>query len=253
MMQAVGKGLRGGILGLLILVLAGIPVRAQEATTAPPEVAVPENRESVRPGINKNFLDPELKVEEWVERFEVESREVFSARNEVLSALELKPGMRVADVGAGTGLYATLFADQVGPEGWVFAVEIAVPFVQHLRDVAREHHQANVTPVLCDEDAIRLPPDLLDLVFTSDVYHHFEYPDKTLASIRSALKPGGRFVVVDFEKIPGVTREWLMEHVRADKQTVKQEVQQAGFEFVGERKIKGFRENYLIVFRKPLK
>ncbi|MEZ5949160.1 MAG: hypothetical protein R3C12_08090 [Planctomycetaceae bacterium] len=60
MLQAIGKGIRGGILGLLILILAGSFGAGKEATTAPPEVAVPENKESVRPGINKNFLDPEL-------------------------------------------------------------------------------------------------------------------------------------------------------------------------------------------------
>ncbi|TWT59696.1 class I SAM-dependent methyltransferase [Rubinisphaera italica] len=207
---------------------------------------------SVKPGINENFLNPNLKVEEWVERFEVESREVFTARNEVLAALELQPGMRVADVGAGTGLYTTLMADQVGSEGWVFAVEIAVPFVEHLREVARKHNQTNVTPVLCDEDAINLPPELLDLVFTCDVYHHFEYPQSTLATILSALKPGGRFIVVDFEKIPGVSRDWLLEHVRADKTTVRQEIEQQGFEFVAEKKMKGFQENYFLVFRKPM-
>ena len=209
------------------------------------------SRESVKPGINDSFLDPDLKVDDFVKRFEVESREVFAARKEVLKALELSLGDRVADIGAGTGLYTTLFADQVGPTGGVYAIEIVPAFVTHLRSIAQQHQQSQVTPVLGDEDDIRLPPETIDLAFTCDVYHHFEYPQPTLASIQRALRPGGRFVVIDFEKIPGVTREWTMDHVRADKATVRDEIERAGFEFVVERKIAGFRENYLLIFRKP--
>ncbi len=261
-----------GCLSLMLCLLSETAVLAQE--TAPPVIGsesvnrqsvssqqqetpaetsqeISQKTDSVHPGINKNFLDPNLDAEEWSKRFVMESREVFTARNEVLDALELKPGMRVADIGAGTGLYATLFADQVGTTGWVYAVEIAAPFVAHLRDVARKHQQGNVTPVLCDEDTVRLPPESIDLAFTSDVYHHFEYPQPTLKSILSALKPGGRLVIVDFERIPGVSREWILGHVRADKQTVKQEIEQAGFAFDQEKKITGFAENYFLVFRKP--
>lgn len=205
--------------------------------------------DSIRPGINEKFLDPELKIEKWIELFEGESREVFSARSHLLDALNLKPGMHVADIGAGTGLFITVFADQVGPKGCVYAVEISLPFLKRLRDVAK--NQKQIIPVLCDEDSVRLPYRSIDVAFTCDVYHHFEYPQKTLKSILSALKPCGQFVVVDFEKIPGVTKEWIMKHVRADKQTVKKEVLQAGFEFVEEKKIKGIQENYVLIFRKP--
>ena len=205
--------------------------------------------DSVRPGINDKFLDPNLKIDKWVKLFEGESREVFSARSNLLDALNLKPGMHVADVGAGTGLFITVFADQVGPKGCVYAVELSLPFLKRLRDVAKDQKQ--IIPVLCDEDSVRLPYQSIDVAFTCDVYHHFEYPQKTLKSILSALKPGGRFIVVDFKKIPGVTKEWIMKHVRADKQTVKKEVLQAGFEFVEEKEVRGIQDNYVLVFRKP--
>ena len=205
--------------------------------------------DSVRPGINDKFLDPNLKIEKWVKLFEGESREVFSARSNLLDALDLKPGMHVADIGAGTGLFITVFADQVGRKGCVYAVEISVPFLKRLRDVSEDRKQ--IIPVLCDQDSVRLPYRSVDVAFTCDVYHHFEYPQKTLKSILFALKPGGEFIVVDFEKIPGVTPEWIMKHVRADKQTVKKEVLQAGFEFVKEKKVRGIRENYVLIFRKP--
>jgi tRNA A58 N-methylase Trm61 len=77
---------------------------------------------SVKPGINQPFENPD--VREFVGKFEVESREVYAKRKEILEACRLKPGMAVADVGAGTGLFTRLFADAVGPEGKASMVPI---------------------------------------------------------------------------------------------------------------------------------
>jgi len=208
-----------------------------------------DGEQSVRPDINSHYLDPNLQVENWIGKFEIESREVFSAREEVLAALDIQKGMVVADVGAGTGIYTVLMSQHLALNGWVYAVDIAPRFVEHIASLAKKHHLKNVTPMLCAENSVRLPPQSVDLVFTCDVYHHFEYPSATLASIHSALRPGGRFVVIDFEKIPGVSREWTIGHVRADKETVRKEVEAAGFELVEEKDIKGLTENYLLVFR----
>jgi tRNA A58 N-methylase Trm61 len=94
--------------------------------------------ESVKPGINARYLAPDMKIEEWVERFEGESREIFVARQAITEAVQLKPGATIADIGAGTGLFTALFAQQVGAEGQVYAVDIAPKFVAHLRDRAAE-------------------------------------------------------------------------------------------------------------------
>lgn len=203
--------------------------------------------ESVKPGINENFLDPGLKIDEWLSRFEVESREVYEARHDVLKACRVKKGDRIADVGAGTGLYTQLFAEATGGEGWVYAVDISTRFMEHIR--AKE--LANVTSVLCPEDSVSLPPASVDLVFICDTYHHFEYPKSTLASIHRALKPGGALVVIDFERIPGKSREWLLDHVRAGKEVFRQEILDAGFSLEEEVKIPQFEENYFLRFTKP--
>lgn len=101
---------------------------------------------SVRPGVNKTFEDPN--VGEFVERFEKEGRDVFDRRQEVVQALGLKPGMAVADIGAGTGLYSRMFAAQVGEKGQVFAVDISEKFVNHVRETSRartqEHHRGRL-------------------------------------------------------------------------------------------------------------
>lgn len=200
-------------------------------------------------GINDKFKDSALNVDEWLSRFEVESREVYAARNEVLRACAVKSGERVADVGAGTGFYSQLFARSAD---WVYSVDISTKFLQHIAGRATAEGVQNLTTVLGTDVSIRLPPESVDLVFICDTYHHFESPDQSLASIYRALKPGGRLVLIDFDRIPGVSREFLLGHVRAGKDVFKSEVIAAGFKFKDEVKIESFEENYLLRFAKPV-
>ena len=108
----------------------------------------------------------------------------------------------------------------------------------------------NLTPVLCPDDSIGLPPASIDLAYICDTYHHFEQPIATMKSILSALRPGGRLVVLDFERIPGVTRPWLLEHVRAGKETFRAEIETAGFVVDEEVDVAGLSDNYFLRFRK---
>ena len=205
---------------------------------------------SVRPGINEKFLDKNLKVSEWLERFEVESREVFQAREEILTACNIQPGMSVADVGAGTGFYTRLFSKKVGSGGWVYAVEINPRFLEHILARAKIDKQDNISAVLCPQDSVSLPPNSLDRVFICDTYHHFEFPMSTLASILRALKPGGEMIVIDFERIEGKSREWILGHVRAGKEVFRKEIEDAGFRFLEEVRLAPLKENYVLRFRK---
>lgn len=72
-----------------------------------------------------------------------------------------------------------------------------------------------------------------------------------MASIVRALRPGGRLIVIDFERIPGVTREWVLNHVRAGKDVFKKEILEAGLRFEEEVEIPGLEENYFLRFSKP--
>ncbi len=207
--------------------------------------------ESVNPGINEKFLDPELKVSEWLARFEVESREVFHEKDAILKACGIQPGMTVADVGAGTGLYTRLFSNATGEDGWVYAVEINARFLEHIQARAKEEGQHNITTVLCPQDSVTLAPDSVDVAFVCDVYHHFEFPASTMKSLFRALKPGGTVVVVDFERIEGVSSDWILNHVRAGKEVFKSEIESVGLEFVEEVKVDGLKENYFLRFKKP--
>jgi ubiquinone/menaquinone biosynthesis C-methylase UbiE len=185
-------------------------------------------------------------VERWKKGFESEDREVYRRRHEIVAAAAAKPGMAVADVGAGTGLFTVLFAKAVKPGGRVYAVDISQAFIEYIRERAKAEGLDNVTAILTGGAETELAAGSLDLVYTCDTYHHFERPAQTLQSIRKALKPEGRLVVIDFEKIPGETHQQRMEHVRADKSAVIREIEAAGFTFAEEKKL--MRENYFVVF-----
>jgi predicted methyltransferase len=203
---------------------------------------------SVAPGINDNFKAPD--VEKYIERFEGEDREIFTHRHDIVKALDLKPGMAVGDIGAGTGFFSLLISDAVGPEGKVYAVDIAENFIEHIKKISAEHDRKNIEAIVCDERSSKLPENSIDLAFICDTYHHFEYPQDTLKSLYSAIRPGGRMLIVDFVRIEGRSSEWALEHVRCGMGMVIDEVEAAGFDFV-ERKDLGMADQYVITFVKP--
>ena len=210
------------------------------------QLAPPAAEESVRPDANKQFLVPDLDVAHYTEVFEGEAREIATSKVAIADAIGLEPGMEVADVGAGTGLFLELLAERVGAEGKVWELDIAQPFVDHLRARAAKGGYTQVEARLNGERSIELPPDSLDVAFLCDVYHHFEYPRSTMASIHSALRPNGSLVIVDFERVPGKSRPWVLNHVRTGKEEVLAELASFGFELVEEVPIEGLAENYFV-------
>jgi predicted methyltransferase len=204
---------------------------------------------SVKPGINDKFLDPKLNVEEWTKKFETESREIFLQREKIVAAAGLKPGMAMADIGAGTGLFTLHFAQAVGADGKVFAVEIAKNFLEHIKARASKASASNVQTILCTEKSVELSEASIDIAFICDVYHHFEYPQATLATLHKALKLGGELVLIDFKRIPGESSDFIMGHVRAGQEVFEAEVIAAGFEKVDEVKDL-LKENYFLRFKR---
>jgi ubiquinone/menaquinone biosynthesis C-methylase UbiE len=200
---------------------------------------------SVAPTINQNFKSDALDVEGWATRFSGESREAFHARNDVVKAMALKPGETIADVGAGTGIYTRLFAQAVGPTGTVTATDLAPKFLSYIAANAAKDGLKNVRTLQAGDRTSNLPPSSVDVIFHSDVYHHFEYPMIMNADLRRALKPGGRLYVLEMEKEGGNTT-----HVRAPKDAVIAEIEKSGFTLVEQVKVPGLKENYLLHFRK---
>ncbi len=196
-------------------------------------------------GLNERYKDPDLQVEVWVGRFESEGREVFDFREEIVASIGLEPGQAIADVGAGTGLYEPLFAAAVGAEGTVYAVDIVPRFIEHIATKAAEQNLTQIETVLGDDRSTGLAEGSVDVVFVCDTYHHFEDHEAMLASIHQALRPGGRFVVVDYERI-----EPRIEHIRADKAQFTAEIEANGFRLTEEVEIEGMVENYVLHFER---
>jgi ubiquinone/menaquinone biosynthesis C-methylase UbiE len=199
------------------------------------------------PKINEAFQQPDVMA--FIQRFESEDREVYAKRHEIVAALGLSPGMSVADVGAGTGLFTQLFAEKVGQTGRVYAVDIATGFLAHIATEAKKRGRTQVLTVQGSQLTVNLPRQSVDLVFLCDVYHHLENPEKTLASIREALRPGGTLVVVDFDRVEGKSTDFVLKHVRASQNVFRQEIEAAGFSLQS-KKGPTFKENFFLYFEK---
>ena len=200
----------------------------------------------VDPSINARFENPD--IEDLESSLEREDRAVYLARHAIVAALGLRPGDDIADVGAGTGFMTRLMARQIGPHGRAYAVEIHQRMVDHIVSKSRDENLTNVVGVLGNAHTTNLPSDAVDLVLVCYVYHHFERPFDSLASIEQALRPDGRLVVIDRERIRGVSLERTLEHFRAGKGTFTDEILDAGFEL--EKELPLVEDSYFLVFRK---
>ncbi|MEP7314693.1 MAG: class I SAM-dependent methyltransferase, partial [Pseudomonadota bacterium] len=131
----------------------------------------------------------------WLEREEREQEERTSV---LLSELGLKPGMVVADVGAGSGYLSRRMSTLVTPGGRIIATDIQPQMLALLRQLAADPRYANVEPLQAGVDDTHLPDGTVDIAIMVDVYHELEYPYETLQSIVRALKADGRVAFVEY-------------------------------------------------------
>jgi SAM-dependent methyltransferase len=134
---------------------------------------------------------------DWLDRPEREAEENVDG---ALNALGIKPGMTVAEVGAGTGYVALRMAKRVGTGGQVYANDLQPEMLDKLRQNAAKAGLTNVQLVLGSETDPKLPAGRMDLIILVDVYHEFSQPQKMLQGIRAALKPDGRLVLLEYRK-----------------------------------------------------
>ena len=132
---------------------------------------------------------------DWLERPEREAEEM---PDKLVAALGLKPGDRVADIGAGTGYITRRLAPAVAPSGAVYAVEIQQEMLDALTNRLAGVGITNVVPILGAVDDPKLPAAALDLIVMVDVYHEFDHPHEMVRAMCRALKPGGRLVFVEY-------------------------------------------------------
>ena len=200
--------------------------------------------------LNRQFQDPNLDVQKFVQRFETDLREIFAQRQAIVQAVDLRPGLAVADIGAGTGLFTWMFAEEVGPKGTVYAVEISPAFLKSIGEQARQRGLEKVVKtVRSTQEATNLAPGSIDVAFVCATYHHFEHPEKVLASIHQALRPGGRLVVIDFD-LRKDSSAFVRERARAPKEVYFREIEAAGFTQVKAKSSLNLKENFFAVFQR---
>jgi len=201
---------------------------------------------SVAPGINQPFIDRPF--EAWAESFHKEGREVFDKRNEIVAYSQVKPGMTVADIGAGTGLFSRLFANAVGAGGKVYAVDVTKSFVDNTMANVKKEGFSNIEGIVNTPKDVPVPSGSVDVAFLSDVYHHFEYPLAMLKAMHTALKPGGTLTIIEFDRIEGVSSPRILEHVRQDQATLIRETESQGFKLIEDKRF--MKQNYSLRFAK---
>jgi ubiquinone/menaquinone biosynthesis C-methylase UbiE len=159
-------------------------------------------------------------------------------RDRLVSALEIKPGSIVAEIGAGTGQLTVLLARVVGSSGRIYSNELDPERLTSITKAVDEAGLHNVTTVEGKERTANLPDECCDGIFMRDVYHHFSDPPAMNASLLQALRPGGRLAIIDFTPPPVPNGENPPGHRGEDnhhgitRATLEGELRAAGFEIV---------------------
>jgi predicted methyltransferase len=172
---------------------------------------------------HRSFAD----VPRWEKVFDDPGRAAWQQPAAVVAAVAIEPGMLVADVGAGTGYFSRALSEAVGPRGAVLAVEVEPNLVTHLRARAEREGTVNVIPVLGSPSDPRLPAGRVDRVLFVDTYHHIDGRIAYFTRLRAALSPGGRVVVVDWEKREDTVGPELSH--RLAREQVVEEMTRAGY------------------------
>jgi predicted methyltransferase len=195
------------------------------------------------PGSRHDFAD----VAQWRRVFDDPARDAWQKPRQLVDALELRPGMWVADLGAGTGYFSRHLDAAVRPGGVVFAVDTEPNLVAYLRERAEQEKTTSIAPLLASTDDPRLPPRALDLVLIVDTYHHLDHRLAYLDRLGAALKPNGRIAIVEWQK-GDLPVGPPAEHKLARQQVVE-EMQVAGFALAAEPAILPYQ--YVLIFTRP--
>ena len=200
-------------------------------------------------GIGKRYMGREIagvmgwQGAAWLER---EEREREERTDLLMTALALKPGMVVADIGAGTGYLSRRMAAAVAPGGRVLAVDVQPEMIRMLQDLARTSGLRNIEPRLGTETDVKLRAASVDLAIMVDVYHELAFPYEVLASIVRALKPGGQLVFVEYRAEDAQVPIKAL-HKMSEAQVRREAAVQP---LVWERTVGSLPWQHLIVFRK---
>ena len=136
----------------------------------------------------------------YIDALDDPRRDAYQKPQEVLTALDIKPGEIIADIGAGSGYFTFRLARHVSERGTVYAVDVSPDMILHINRAIRDLKVTNVVSILADPDDPLLPVASVNRFFFSDSWHHVDYQTKYLSLMKKLLKPNGEVVMIDFHK-----------------------------------------------------
>ena len=148
--------------------------------------------------------------------------------DQILETLDLQPGQTVVDIGAGGGYFSLRFAEAVGKNGKVYAIDTNFEFLEFIRANAREKGLANLETVLVTEDNLALPERSLDLIFMRNICHHLQNRAKYFRELRSLLTPHGRIAIIEYSHPRRLSFRGIFGHY-VPKETLLKEMREAGY------------------------
>lgn len=174
-------------------------------------------------------------IKQYLEHLDSPERDRDQKPAEVLAALALKPGMAIADLGAGSGYFTRRFVEAVTEEGKVYAIDIEPDMLEYVKN-SLEHLHVPFTAefILARPDDPKLPTQSVDLIFLCNTYHHLDDRAGYFSRVKAALKPGGRVAIIDYYHDArsgdvGFPRQYLV-----PRETVIQEMEKAGYRLLRE-------------------
>lgn len=180
----------------------------------------------------------------YIALLEDPARDAYQKPHEVLMALKVQEGERIADIGAGAGYFSFRFANHVGATGGVYAVDINPDMILHMNRRIRDLGLQNVQTILAPPDDPLLPDHSVDRFFICETWHHIDNHPRYLGLMRRMLKPGGQVIIIDFHKRE--TPVGPPQEMRVSREDVVREFEQNGFRLAKEQTFLPYQ--YFLIF-----
>ena len=197
----------------------------------------------------------------WIERLERPERTPGLRIDDVVTCLNLRPGVVLADIGAGAGAFSIPFAEAVRPSGKILAADLSQDLLDYINEKASEANLDNIETILARADHPNLPSNEVDIAFFHDVFHNVPDRQAYLAILAESLKPGGRIAIIEQEYDDPIAQKWDIPENRITKHQVDGWMSSIGFHLVDEFDIfqgdnnpegAGMPERWFVVYaRKP--